>query len=272
MHLKSLPVNENWVDEYIAGPAESPDGVELSCLKDRIEPITIFQIQPDSIFSENFSIDRIAHYIMTFDDKYSKAGALSTASLSLIRELFVKERQHLAAHALFNTLSATSTRQSFFESYRALEFLFVLPHARALLGELAKVGSLPNLTAMGLAQTCYKHLGWKRVDRDSIRKLFAEFYDSSLLSFKKVIANATPFKSLVLPSANPDADDKSAFIDKFTDSYYSLRNQVVHCQWDEISLDDDEWRSIVDFTLACIHHIYDKHLSVPVGTANPMSP
>ena len=259
------------IEEYIAGPASTEDGVALDVVKGFLAELTVFRVHNDSVFrGEIIKLDYIANYICTFDARFTRHTRLSSASICIIREIFLQERYHLIERNLFEAMSLPSVRHAFLEVYRTLEFTFALPRARSLLNVLQNAGGKIDLNILDFARLCYRQLGWKRVESDAIEKIFREFFAASRVAYESLLIQCSPFKKLgPVPEMGASAKDKANFVNKVAERYYRLRNQIAHQLWtdDEINCADEDWSILIEFSLSCIKFVYEQHLTAPVVAA-----
>lgn len=251
------------VEEHIAGPASDEDGVELEVVKQFLEGVSVFQLSSASIFKTPTPGRYVANYICTFDPCLKGNNRLTPRSLEIVREIFLQERDRLIEDNLFEAMATPLLRHAFLEVYRTLEFVFVLPRASALLEQLRLVGGTLDIKILDFARYCNKELGWKRVELDSIRKLFREYAVSNYGAFQVLPHDCRPFAALAAASPAAAEEERIAFVEKVADRYYKLRNQVAHQFWPEEMLpcDDADWQMLIEFTLGCVAYFYSQHLS-----------
>jgi hypothetical protein len=267
-----LPSEEDplLIEEHIAGPASTDDGVALDVVKESLDDLTVFRVYDDSVFRGDVSSAYVADYICTFDSHLTRRTRLNPVSIEIIREIFLQQRYHLVERNLFEAMSAPSARHAFLEVYRTLEFVFVLPRARSLLGALRNEGGRIEINVLEFARHCYRELGWKRVERDAIRRIFREFFDTSKGAYESLVLACSPFRGLgPVPTMEATPNDTANFVEKVADRYYKLRNQIAHQLWidEEIDCTDDDWSMVIEFSLHCIKYLYDQHLPGPEVTA-----
>jgi hypothetical protein len=145
---------------------------------------------------------------------------------------------------------------------------------KALADELRLDKLEDKLDLIELARTCYSQLRWKRVERDSLERLFAEYSVRYLVTFQRLTAQCKPFRSLATALGSSEPDQVRAALTKFGDKFYALRNQVVHQLWkeDEADCDSDDWVALAEFTIGCVKYFYESYLSGPSRTrAEPSS-
>ncbi len=252
------------VEEYVVGPANDECGVELEVVKRRLEGISVFQLSEASIFRLPTSGRYVGNYICTFDPHLNASNRLSPRSLEIIREIFLQDKDRLIEDNLFEAMKTPLLHHAFLEIYRTLEFVFVLPRANALLEQLRKTGGTLDMRVLDFARHCNKELGWKRVERDSIGKLFQEYAESNFSAFEILHRDCNPFAAFEA-AVNSAVEKRQAFVDKIAGRYYELRNQVAHQFWPEeiIPCVDADWQALIEFTLNCIAYVYAQHLTEP---------
>ncbi|VVN71283.1 hypothetical protein PS689_00440 [Pseudomonas fluorescens] len=262
LDLRSKSLEPQWVDQYIVGPAAGEDGVELDVIAHSLENITVFQVNEASVFEQKTSGQYVANYLFTFDSNLKGRNFLSQASLNIIREVFLQEKYRLIESNFFEAMATPLLKHAFLEVYRTLEFVFVLPRANALLDRLRADGGVLDVKVLDFARLCYSELGWKRVERDSISKLFKEYSGHKYSAFIQLYDNCKPFAGVKNPEAADDEKVKSDFVSDAAEKYYQLRNQVAHQFWpDEMKkCDDEDWQALIEFTLGCISYFYSEHL------------
>lgn len=268
LNVAPCDLDPQWVEEYIAGPASTDEGVPLDVIRGCLSGVTVFRIHDDSIFRGEVSSSYIANYLCTFDARLIRGSKLNASSFEIIREIFLQERYHLIERNLFEAIAAPAARHAFLEVYRTLEFVFVLPRAWSLLQSLRDAGGTIELNVLEFARYCNRQLGWKRVERDAIGKIFREFFDASRDAYVNLISSCGPFRALgPVPAVAAATNDAGNFVEKVAEKYYQLRNQVAHQFWadEETRCGDEDWCVLIEFSLRCIQHLYDKHLSVPVS-------
>lgn len=265
LDLKATRASPENIEEYIVGPSQTSEGVDLKTVREYLEEITIFRVDEDSAFSGDVSRKYRGYYLCTFDPRYDRSNCLTTSSVEIIRQMFYAQKEELIVANLFQAMTTPVPRHAFLEIYRLLEFIFVLPRAKALLDELGKTGKL-DVKILEFARKCYRQLGWKRVERDSLARLFQEYGVFSLDAFKGLCVGCGPFSSLLKRFKLHEDQSRTDFIDKVSETYYRLRNQVAHQLWpeDEIACSDEDWKALAEFTLGCISYLYAEHLSVAV--------
>jgi hypothetical protein len=265
--LASCHLDPLWVEEHIAGPAATDDGVPLDVIKGCLSGATVFRIHDESVFRGHVSSSYIANYLCTFDPRLTQGSKLNAASLEIVREIFLQERYYLIERNLFEAIAAPAARHAFLEVYRTLEFVFVLPRARSLLQALRDVGGTIELNVLDFARHCNRQLGWKRVERDAIGKIFREFFGASRGAYENLVLSCGPFQELgPVPAVGMAPNDSANFVEKVAERYYQLRNQVAHQFWadEETQCVDEDWRVVIEFSLHCIKHLYEQHLSAPL--------
>lgn len=262
LKLEPIKLDALWVEEHIGGPAAEKDGVGLDIIREVLEGVSVFRLGHKSIFKENTPARYVANYICTFDPNLKGINRLSFHSLEIIREIFLQEKEHLIEVNLFYAMSTSVLRHAFLEIYRTLEFVFVLPRANALLNQLRGSGATLNVNVIDFAKQCYKELGWKRVERDSIERLFREYAQVDRGAFQTLTSYCHPFSSINVV-VNMTAEEAAPLARSVAEKYYALRNQVAHQFWpDEMTqCSDKDWQALIEFTLGCISHFYRQHLS-----------
>lgn len=262
LDLNPKYLDQQWIEEYIAGPAGGPDGVDLEIIVESLEEMTVFQVNEASVFEKNTSGQYVANYLFTFDSSLKGRNFLSAASLNIIREIFLQEKDRLIESNLFEAMTTPLLKHAFLEVYRTLEFIFVLPRASALLDRLRTAGSVLDVKALDFARLCHKELGWKRVERDSILRLFKEYSSYKYSAFIALYENCKPFNGSKNPEATDNDEIKSEFVSRAVEKYYALRNQVAHQFWPDemLECDDEDWHALIEFTLGCILYFYNEHL------------
>jgi hypothetical protein len=227
----------------------------------------VFEVMDKPLFAFGTSGKYVCNYISTFLQHTSHTIRLSGQSVQIIREIFLQEeRKHLIEENLFQAMRTPLLKHSFLEVYRTLEFLFVIPRASALMRKLESTGVRISFNVVDFARHCYKELGWKRVERDAIERLFREYATVNIAAFIELSNNATIFKDERL-HANAEAKELVDAIGKISDKFYNLRNQVTHQFWpdEEDACTDGEWRVIIEFTLRCVSHFYGQYLRKSVA-------
>lgn len=264
LQLQPISMTAEEVEEFIEGPA-SNDGVSLEAIIERLDPYQVFCFSkplsnPESEFitATNFYV---ANYISTFDSELLKNNRLSNKALSYIRDFFLEEKEQLFVENLFYAMSTPLLTHAFLEIYRTLEFVFVLPRADSLLKRIGGQDHI-KLKILDFARVCYQELGWKRVERDALHRLLSDYILHSRDSFDFLCQTCQPFRNLVVPTDTSEGKEHQRFMNDFVDVYYKLRNQVAHQFWaDEIrACTESDWRQLIDFTLGCALHTYNKHL------------
>lgn len=262
LELRAKNLDPQWIDEYIVGPAGGPDGVEIDVVIESLEMITVFQLSEASVFEKHTSGQYVANYLLTFDSDLKGRNFLSPASLSIIREIFLQEKDRLIESNFFEAMATPLLKHAFLEVYRTLEFVFVLPRANALLDRLRTAGGILDVKSLDFARLCHKELGWKRVERDSISRLFKEYSNHNYSAFIILYENCRPFTAETKPETNDSDMTKSDFVSRTVEKYYVLRNQVAHQFWPDEMLEcnDEDWQALIEFTLGCISYFYNEHL------------
>jgi len=258
------------IEEHIAGPASTDDGVALVVLKEFLGDLTVFRVHDDSVFRGDISSSYVADYICTFDARLTRRTRLNPVSMGIVREIFLQERYYLIERNLFEAMSAPSARHAFLEVYRTLEFVFVLPRARSLLDALRDAGGSIELNVLEFARHCNRELGWKRIERDAIGRIFREFFATSRSDYESLVLACSPFRGLgPVPAMGATPNEMENFVEKVAARYYQLRNQIAHQFWtdEEIYCTDSDWSMLIEFSLRCIQYLYDRHLTAPVVTA-----
>jgi hypothetical protein len=252
------------IEEYVAGPAQSERGVELSIIRKFFHPITVFRIDGRSIFSENLSPQYISYYISTFSNHIKRNNKLSVRSIAIIRQMFYLEKENFLVGNLFEAMTTPIAKHAFLEIYKLLEFVFVLPRAKALLERLQHSAERLEIKILDFARYCNKELGWKRVERDSLSRLFREFGSTQFNSFVRLHRDCAPLHGIPPCESDAALDLKISFYDKIAENYYHMRNQVAHQFWpdEEIFCNDGDWHALIEFTLECVSYLYDHHLGV----------
>lgn len=265
LRLQPTLLDPQAVEQFIEGPANE-DGVPLNTLIEHLEKHRVFRLaEPVSdavaLFKKASHL-YVANYICTFDAALLERNRISKDALDQIREFFHEEKEHLFVENFFSAMSTPLLPHAFLEIYRTLEFAFVLPRASALLNRIDKGGKL-GLRILDFARVCHQELGWKRVERDALQKLFSDYINQDRAAFSQLCNNCSPFSNIATPDATAKAKEHQDFMNEFVDVYYKLRNQVAHQFWaDEIKkCTDADWQALIEFTLRCALHIYNKHLT-----------
>lgn len=276
LNLNPRLQSPEWVEEHIAFPASQGDGVDFAALRGAIEEFSVFRIRDEQAVrpSKPGASRHVANFILTHHGPLTTAAGLSQRSIECIREIFLQERSHLLDDNLFTALSSPIPRHAFLELYRTLEFVFVLPRVKALAGALGLDKAEGELDLMELARACYSQLRWKRVERDSLERLFGEYSQHYLASFQSLAAQCKPFQSLAPALGSAETEKVRAALTRFGDKFYALRNQVVHQLWkeDEADCDTDDWAALSEFTIGCVKFFYESYLSGPARTRAEADP
>lgn len=264
LELNPIVSDYQLIEQYIEGPATTDIGVEVDAVRSRLEHISVFQIDANAEFEAGLPSIYIANYLRTFRSDVNSKGQLSARSLQIIRRIFSSEKEQVFDTNLFDAISSPISKHAFLEVYRMLEFIFVLPRAKALILQLQQSSGLSaDVKVLEFARSCYKQLGWKRIERDSVEKLFQEHAVNNIADFKRLASDCGPFKNIVAPTGN-DPDEQRRFVANVAEIYYSLRNQVVHQFWpDEIvTCAEKDWGELIEFTLSCTDALYSQHLRI----------
>lgn len=254
--LRLIKENKYEIENEILGPAEKEPGVDLDLIKQYLEPLTVFQIEPNSLFDPSAPPEYTAYYISTYLNKYNESY-LSNRSIFLVRSLFFSYKKNLIEKNIFTAISCANSKHAFLEAYRSLEFVFVFPRANALLQRLDGLGHKLSLSIMDFARHCYDELGWKRIERDAIERLLIEHAKNNPQVFQNLCDNCLPlFKNKSIVPASDEGFQNS--IKAIAKIYYETRNQVVHQFWpdEEKLISDREWEALIEFTLECIYYFY----------------
>lgn len=269
LNLNPHSHSPEWVEEHIAYPASQGDGVDFAVLRSAVEEFSVFRVRDEQAVrpSRPGASRHVANFILTHHRPLTTAAGLSQRSIECIREIFLQERSYLFDDNLFTALSSPIPRHAFLELYRTLEFVFVLPRVKALAGALGLDKAEGGLDLIELARACYSQLRWKRVERDSLERLFDEYSQRHMVSFQSLTEQCKPFRSLAPALRSGDAEKVRAALTKFGDKFYALRNQVVHQLWkeDETDCDADDWVALSEFTIGCVKFFYESYLSGPAG-------
>lgn len=270
LNLNPHSQSPEWVEEHIAFPASQGDGVDFAVLRGAVEEFSVFRVRDEQAVrpSRPGASRHVANFILAHHGPLTTAAGLSQRSIECIREIFLQERSHLFDDNLFTALSSPIPRHAFLELYRTLEFVFVLPRVKALAGALGLDKVEGELDLIELARACYSQLRWKRVERDSLERLFDEYSQRHMVSFQSLTEQCKPFKSLAPALVSADAEKVRAALTKFGDKFYALRNQVVHQMWkdEEVDCDADDWAALAEFTIGCVKFFYESYLSGPART------
>lgn len=270
LNLNPDSQSPEWVEEHIAFPACQGDGVDFEVLRGAFEEFSVFRVRDEQAVrpSKPGASRHVANFILAHHTPLTAAAGLSQRSIDCIREIFLEERSHLFDDNLFTALSSPIPRHAFLELYRTLEFVFVLPRMKALACALGLDKAESELDLIELARVCYSQLRWKRVERDSLQRLFDEYSQRHMASFKSLTEQCKPFKPLALALGSADAEQVRAALTKFGDKFYALRNQVVHQLWkdEEADCDTNDWSALAEFTIGCVKFFYESYLSGPATT------
>lgn len=249
------------VDELIKFPANSEYGVPLESIKENMETFYVFGFSKDSRLKSSNKYSSI--YLMTYSDEILPTK-ISTNTIELIRELFIDQKDRLFDENLFLALKTPFLHHAFLEVYRTLEFVFVLPRAKLLLDRLNTGENTVKMSILDFARHCNKDLGWRRIERDSIHKLFTDFCGKNYESLIEVYNNVSHLSGSALPDPADDKEQRARFINSLTEKFYSLRNQTAHQFWsdDILTYTEDDWQAIILFTVRCIKYHYDEYLTI----------
>ncbi|MGY0834967.1 hypothetical protein [Azospirillum argentinense] len=261
INLQPLDVGSLHIEQFVAGPAASDEGVDLKEVKKYLEGCTIVSIEENSIFENNISERYVANYVCTFQSRYALNKVLGENSINLIRSLFFKEKTLFIEKNLFAAMETPLLPHAFLEVYRILEFVFVLPRTISLLEKVRPDYIESRVDIMDFAKSCNKLLGWKRGERDSIERLFRQYSSTNFTNFEYLCQNCALFIG-VLDAFQARDKDKENFIKNCSEKYYEIRNQIVHQFWpDEVKpCSEGDWKALIEFTLGCVSHFYDGYL------------
>ncbi|QHJ01756.1 hypothetical protein GT347_27255 (plasmid) [Xylophilus rhododendri] len=253
----------DWVEEYIAGPASSEEGLKLDVIIQSLEDISVFSVDDAFLAMGNITPQYIANYISTYDPELN-IGRLGDKALQSIREIFLREKKHLTQENFFNALTATKPQHAFLEIYRVLEFIFFLPRVRGLLLSLQGQGLSAQMDIMALASLCHRELGWKRIERDSIDRLFKDYSAANYNEFIDLHASCSPFTSLVIAESTDPLEKRVESVQKMGEKFYQLRNQIAHQFFpdDILACSPADWTVLIEFTLNCIKYFYERDFEI----------
>lgn len=267
LKLNPLSRSPEWVEEHIAFPASQGNGVDFAVLRGALEEFSVFRVRDEhAVRPSRPGVSRhVANFILAHHGPLTNAAGLSQKSIDCIREIFLQERSHVFDDNLFTALSSPVPRHAFLELYRTLEFVFVLPRVKALAQALGLNKPDGELDLIELARSCYSQLRWKRVERDSLERLFSEYSQRHMASFQSLTMDCKPFNQLAPELEAAEPEKVHVALTKFVDRFYALRNQVVHQLWkeEETVCDADDWAALAEFTVGCVKFFYESYLSGP---------
>ncbi|MGE0086107.1 MAG: hypothetical protein AB7S75_17000 [Desulfococcaceae bacterium] len=189
--------------------------------------------------------------------------------LSLIERKLVEYSHILPLDNLVMTLTSHHWEHAFFESYRVIEKLYSLP--RSL--ELKKNLNLRDITAAEIAYRCNKDLGWRRIERDSIERLFRlvpiniieeqGFFNSDIVNKYIKLTRTVKCKGSegaeILTEEDLCDKDKMSNLALFI---YAVRNQLVHYfefkEENEYLITENDFKVLLTVMWKIILHLYQE--------------
>lgn len=189
---------------------------------------------------DNFDIERLFFYILSYSTKFNKTNDYSLCIL--YRKVFF-DVEKVSHDNIFMSMTSPHRKHSFLEAYRCLEWIYVLPRILNLKDEINYKNA-----GFNLANSCVKSLSWRRKEEDSITLLIKEAFLEDP-SFADDSYWMPIFKNV------PEEPEKIA------SKVYQIRNQYVH-QFNperEINISDDECNELISFILKLLLILYKKY-------------
>ncbi|WP_152681881.1 hypothetical protein [Chromobacterium subtsugae] len=256
--LEKTEQSKREIDNIMA-PFAVP-GATIDFLLPLLEKFYVFECKPKRVEFIK-SGNQMAFYLATYNSTSSKAH-LSPQTIDRIRCLILEDIKYIPYNNLIHSIFNNKIEYSFLEIYKCMELVFSIPRILDLktqLQTLTNTTHLAGLDVKELAVACSKQLGWRRVERDSIKKLFKTCYDIDNSIFNLVTCSFSQNKSLF---KNRVIDSEKA-LDDFVSDFYYIRNQIAHQFWtdDIISISNSEYDDLIFFTATAISIIYNHFLS-----------
>lgn len=201
------------------------------------EPFSIFEIEKQSSLYE-LSAELIGLFLITFQ-KNLRYLNFDIETIKRYRNIILSCNRNFSMENILLSLTSFHPKHSFLELYRCVEGIFHLPRAVALKQAL-------NLTKTGneIALLCYSHLGWKRNEGDSLKKLFGSISDLTVFNS---LDNVPRFEPSINKIKTEGINETS--VANLCEAIYTIRNQFVH-QFDKNRIQDiadSDIMQLIDF-------------------------
>ncbi|RLB87159.1 MAG: hypothetical protein DRH26_16160 [Deltaproteobacteria bacterium] len=238
-------------------------GHDFEEVRECFEGFAVFLLDDDSIL---WDVSNKTLFCLILIGSKIKHLSHSGELLSLIESKIIEYSEVLPLDNLTMTLTSHHWEHAFFESYRVIEKLYSLPRALDLKNNL----NLQNITAAEIAYRCNKDLGWRRIERDSIERLFRlvpiniiggqNFFNTNIVNkyvkLSRTVRVMDNGAERILEE-NISDKDKMANIAFFI---YAVRNQLVHYfefkEDSEYLITDKDFKMLVTVIWKIIFFLY----------------
>lgn len=237
-------------------------GHDLEELLKYFEPVTFFEISPNSIYTNRLIVEA-AYHIASYSQELINPKL--EPFLTAFRALFSHDGNFMKQN-IFWSMTSTHYKHAFLELYRCIESVYTLPRALSLKNKT-------GLTIAGhlVAKICIEELGWRRKEEDSLFRVLRLMPISCLqpLTLSRLPhTNSTDWDFAV-------QEDEGKGIESLAKFIYKLRNQMVH-QFDaenETIISNDDWPILIELLITIIDYIFVQYAGeLPQSTLAASSP
>ena len=223
------------------------------------EPIYIIDIKPNSVLKDQDFISLIISLSIEIPSLLHCKNREFIESVRKISETgnkYTDDKYIIDAEMLYQSLTSFYSRHAFLDIYRCLEKLFYFPETYRLHQELKNKNSSFIIELYDLKNICEENISWRRIEKDSITKLFELVFCQNIDIFDKIY-NEIIFGEFTDESNKDPSDEDSILKIKKTkakfiaEKIYMYRNALVHHEDKEFKnsvkkLNESDWQTLAN--------------------------
>lgn len=223
------------------------------------EPIYIIDIKPNSVLKDQDFISLIISLSIEIPSLLHCKNREFIESVRKISETgnkYTDDKYIIDAEMLYQSLTSFYSRHAFLDIYRCLEKLFYFPETYRLHQELKNKNSSFIIELYDLKNICEENISWRRIEKDSITKLFELVFCQNIGIFDKIY-NEIIFGEFTDESNKDPSDEDSILKIKKTkakfiaEKIYMYRNALVHHEDKEFKnsvkkLNESDWQTLAN--------------------------
>lgn len=253
---------KNDIENFLDIIDEEYRGHSIEDISKYYEPIYIVDIKPNSVLKDQDFISLIISLSIEIPSLLhckNKEFLEAVRKISDIENKYTEEKYIIDAEMLYQSLTSFYSRHAFLDIYRCLEKLFYFPETYRLHQELKKKNFSFIIELHDLKNICEESISWKRIEKESITKLFELVFCQNIDIFDRIYSESSEkiFGRLSdEPYEKSDDEDevlkskkiKAKFI---AEKIYMYRNSLVHHEDKEFrnnvqELSEDDWQTLAN--------------------------
>lgn len=253
----SKALDERTREDLIHGPLKQNQTLALSTLQEYSTPFVVIQVDASSKLDIDDPI-RAGYFLRTFDTEY-RNKIINKKGMDSVRELLLIDHEVFPIENIPIALSIDEPKYVFLELYRCLELAYSWPRVQDLLNRLNPYldsSIKKTFTLHNLAKWCNDDLGWRRIERDSVRKIFLLIAKNNPRPMIWLCQQVRAFNQWEIASAEGEILESQ--VHDFSDLIYDIRNQVAHQFWPEMEKDvtRQEYEALIEFVIESLVRLY----------------